>query len=210
MPTAISARIAPVPAMYQLLMGSQKWGKALLPQGLISSPYEVLDYDATLTIFDAHGCKATFNRTQQVRFLQQGVEAIMDHAWGDGVLVTNYHHSAGLVKDSFKDQGYRHLIVGLKRPMSKGEILKFSVERKAMVGFLKSEEWLETRVDHPIDRLRRTILFPKDRPCQRAVLEIGAAELVMPIIQLLNGQTLVRFTIVPPTPGTPYIIRWSW
>ena len=57
----------------------------LLPEGILASPYEVLDYDATLTLGDTKGIKADFQRTETVRFLQSGVAGILDHVWGDGV-----------------------------------------------------------------------------------------------------------------------------
>ena len=54
----------------------------LLPEGLTSSPYEVLDYDSTLTLHDRKGNRANIRRRQAVRFLQDGVSAILDHCRG--------------------------------------------------------------------------------------------------------------------------------
>src|SRR5437868_4489971 len=95
----VSARI------YALILSSPRLKQQLLPQGLICSPYEILDYHATLVLHDPQGRSATFVRTQRVRFLQDGVSAVLDHCWGDGVLVADYAHSAGVVGESFKDEG---------------------------------------------------------------------------------------------------------
>ena len=40
--------------------------------------------DITLTLHDGKGLHATLERRERIRFLQEGVSAILDHAWGDG------------------------------------------------------------------------------------------------------------------------------
>ncbi len=145
------------PKIYNLIFSSPQLRDQVLPEGLFVSPYEVLDYKAVLTLNDPHGNEATFSREETVRFLQNGVAAILDHAWGDGVLLTNYSNSVGQLMDSFKDQGCRHLVIGLKRAMAKGETLRFRVERKSAVAFGGDREWVETKVDHPIRRISRVV-----------------------------------------------------
>ena len=48
--------------------------------------YEILDYRSTLDLSDATGEKAHISRRQVIRFLQDNIVAIHDHAWGDGKL----------------------------------------------------------------------------------------------------------------------------
>src|SRR5437773_1909559 len=103
------------------ILGSPRLKTKLFPQGLFVLPYTVLDYDATLVLEDKHGSVATFRRTQRVQFQQDGVRAILDHFWGDGVVLTNYRHSAGRIADSFKSHGRRHLVIGLKQPAGRGQ-----------------------------------------------------------------------------------------
>src|SRR5438046_31604 len=86
-------------------------GPRLLPDGLETSPYEVLDYEATLVLRDPAGRTATFQRTQRIRFLQDGVSAILDHFWGDGLLLADYSQSAGAIGEAFQDEGHRHLVI---------------------------------------------------------------------------------------------------
>ena len=109
------------PNIYSLIATSPRLRRMLLPEGILASPYEVLDYDATLTLGDTKGIKADFQRTETVRFLQSGVAGILDHVWGDGVALTYYHNEAGNLEDSFNDQGRRHLVIGFKRAMRRGE-----------------------------------------------------------------------------------------
>lgn len=196
--------------LYALILSSARLKKMLLPEGLITSPYEILDYQATLTLEDPKGMKATFKRNEEVRFLQNGVAGILEHAWGEGIILTSFHHQAGTIEDSFKDEGKRHLLVGLKRAMAKGESLRFEVVRKVMAQFTRDEEWVETMKDHPIRRLAYSVIFPKERPCQRAVMRSQGLEMPLPIVKLGNGRTVVRFDTHKPFVGAPYTIRWSW
>ena len=203
-PPFLSSRIT------RLILDSPYLRHLVLPEGSESSPYEILDYQASLVLEDVRGRRATFKRRQVVRFTQDGVGAILDHAWGNGVLVTNYHHSAGSLADTFKDEGTRHLLIELKRPMAQGQILKFSVERTAMEAFTASAGSVETTIDHPIARLTRQVIFPKGRPAQQAML-IGVGKLTpLPIKRLWDGRTAVRVAISDPEPNSPYVVRWTW
>src|SRR5947209_3411071 len=92
------------PHVYALIATSRRLKEMLLPEGLLSNPYAVLDYRETLILQDGQGIRATLERTQWIRFLQNGVSGILDHMWGDGV-VTDYDHEAGGLEDSFNDAG---------------------------------------------------------------------------------------------------------
>ncbi len=198
------------PNLYALILTSPRLRKALIPDGLLTSPYEVLNYQSTLTLHDTKGTRATFDRTQQIRFLQDGVSAILDHAWGNGILITNYHNSAGSLEDSFKDQGCRHLVIELSRKMSKGQALQFEVERTMMEGFLGGQDWWEINIDHPVHHLEQTIIFPKARPCQKAVLNKGKEQMDLPIVRLTDRRVMVRFIVAKPLADTAYKVRWKW
>ena len=198
------------PRIFELILTSPRLADAVMPGGADSSPYEVLDYDATLTLDDVWGRVATFRRQQRVRFLQDGVAAIMDHAWGAGIILTSYHHSAGAIEDSFRDEGKRHLVIGLKRAMKRGEELQFRVERRAMESFTTENGVLETTIDHPIRRLSRAVIFPKHRPVQMASYDDGTMQARLPIFNRPDGRTMVGFALSTPRPNTIYTIRWRW
>ncbi|TAK28811.1 MAG: hypothetical protein EPO21_21895 [Chloroflexota bacterium] len=93
------------PKIYAAIGSSSRLKRMLLPEGLIKSPYEILNYESTLTLHDPRGMRATVKRRQEVRFLQEGVAGILDHVWGDGVTLTYYHNDAGKLADSFRDEG---------------------------------------------------------------------------------------------------------
>lgn len=198
------------PNIYGLILSSPHLREKILPEGIRVSPYEVLNYDGSLVLHDKRGTRATFKRRQRIRFLQDGVSAIMDHAWGDGIILTNYRHSGGVLADSFKDQGVRHLVVDLKRPMKRGEILDFEVEREAMEMFGASDGWVETRIDHPISKLSQRIVFPKGRPAHQVGLDDPDQALPLTARQLPDGSTEMIVGLREPAENTPYVIRWRW
>ena len=198
------------PRLWAHILSSPELAGTIVPEGPGSSPYEVLDYDATLILEDVNGKIATFRRLQRIRFLQRGVSAIMDHAWGEGIVLTHYRNSAGPIADSLRDEGRRHLIIDLRRVMERGEEIAFCVERKAMESFLNADGLMETRVDHPIHRLRRSIVFPKARPVQAALLDDGSTVTELPLLTLANGRTMVQFDLQTPVADRSYTVRWRW
>lgn len=197
------------PRVYALIFASPRLKRLLLPEGFICSPYRVLDYEMTLTLEDSKGAAAVLRRRQRVQFQQDGVAAILDHFWGDGILA-GYQTSAGQVIDSFKDGARRHLMIELHQPMARGQILEFTVERRVLETFFGTEGWEETTIDHPIQQLSRTIRFPKARPCQTAHLEQRGQVLPLHVFTTPSGATELRVRIPKARTDTPYIIRWTW
>src|SRR5262245_46337633 len=65
--------------------------------------YEILEYEATLEIMDSQGKEASLTRHQIIRFLQDNVVAIHDHAWGEGELFAQYQCQPGVPVDFYKD-----------------------------------------------------------------------------------------------------------
>ncbi len=79
-----------------------------------------------------------------------------------------------------------------------------------MAQFTNDKEWMDLTIDHPTDHLAYNIVFPKKRPCQKAVLHSEGLEVPLSLIKLGNGKTLVRFDVRKPRIDTPYTVRWSW
>src|SRR4051812_35710378 len=108
---------------YSIAATSPKLRQLLVPEDPFSRPHATISCDATLVLQDRRGSRSLFRRWQTVEFLQNGVSALLDRAWGEGVILTNYRHSAGLLVDAFKEDHVRNLVVGLKAPKGKGERL---------------------------------------------------------------------------------------
>ncbi len=197
------------PRVYALILASPRLKQLLLPEGFICSPYRVLDYEMTLTLEDSKGAAAVLRRRQRIQFQHNGVGAILDHFWGDGI-TAEYSSTAGRIADSFKDGNRRHLVIELKRPMARGQILEFTVERRVLGTFLGTEGWEETTIDHPIQQLSRTIRFPRARPCQAARLEQRGQVVPLHVFKTPSGATELKVRIPKARTDTPYIIRWTW
>lgn len=198
------------PRIYALILASPRLKRLLLPEGLICSPYTILDYDITLILEDKRGSEAVFRRRQRIQFQQDGVAAILDHFWGDGITTGGYTTTAGRIGDSFKDGNRRHLVIQLERPMRRGEIFEFTIERRTLEAFTGDEEWSETTIDHPIARLSQVVRFPKARPCQGAKLEYPGGGTPLHVLETTEGATEIGLRIPKPRTDTPYLIRWTW
>jgi hypothetical protein len=193
-----------------LILSSPRLRQLLLPDGLIRSPYKILDYQGTLILRDKTGAIASFERQQVVQFQQDGIGAILDHFWGAGVGLAEYTTTAGVLRDSFRDQGKRHLLIELARKMGRGERLAFTMQRIAHEMFTAPEEWLETTIDHPIARLSQTIVFPRDRRCQAAELVYRGESFPLHVMTTAEGGTQLNVRIGQPQDNTSYLIRWTW
>jgi hypothetical protein len=198
------------PEAYELIMRSPELRLALMPEGLTPSPYKILGYDAVLTLIDADGKYATFERTQRVMFQQDGVTALLDHFWGDGIAAAQYSTTAGTLGRLIQDAGRRHLMIELRRPMMRGDVFEFTTERSMMEAFPREHEYFEVTIDHPIVRLGYVILFPKERPCQRAELVIEGRREILPIEWLPGGKTLVHLEVPNADLHTAYRVEWKW
>ena len=76
--------------------------------------YEILDYRSTLDLSDATGQKATISRRQAIRFFQDNIVAIHDHAWGDGKLFAKYHCRPGVPVDFYQDGSKHNVLISLR------------------------------------------------------------------------------------------------
>jgi hypothetical protein len=198
------------PEAYELIMRSPDLRLALMPEGLVPSPYRILSYDATLTLMDPDGKFASFERTQRVMFQQDGVTALLDHFWGDGITAAQYSTTAGPLGRLFTDSGRRHLMIELPRPMMRGDVFEFGTERIMMEAFQRENEYFEVTIDHPIVRLGCVLLFPRERPCLQAAILIDGRYRSLEIADLPGGKSFVRLEIPNAEPHTVYRVEWQW
>jgi hypothetical protein len=64
-----------IPAATARVAAAGGWSAVLRDSGLRRRPY----------LQDRRGIRATFSRQQRIRFLQDGVAAVLDHVWGHGI-----------------------------------------------------------------------------------------------------------------------------
>ena len=177
--------------------------------------YEILDYDSTLELCDAEGHKAVFKRFQKVRFLQDNVTSYQDHAWGDGEIFGDYICAPGVVADKYQEGERWNILISLRETKSRGDVEDIYIERTVIDGFTQQHEWRQTAVWHPTHRLRLAVIFPEERHCKRAILQIRRTnqtiELDNSAFRLLgDGRQMVTWETKNPGVAEVFTLRWVW
>ena len=177
--------------------------------------YEVLEYDATLEILDAKGKKAVLTRREVIRFLQNNIVAIHDHAWGDGELFAEYRCQPGVPVDIYEDGSKCNVLISLRETKNRGDVVELWIERVIEGGLLEEREWFETEIDHLMKALRVSIIFPRGRPCRRATLSRRSTEEIALLSQshfalLPDGRQKLTWKTGRPKLHDLYTIKWTW
>ena len=102
--------------------------------------YEILEYDSTLEILDIGGEKAKLTRREGIRFLQDNVVAIHDHAWGDGRFLCDYRCQPGVAVDIYESGAKHNILISLRETKNRGDEMELWVERTIKGGFVEDEE----------------------------------------------------------------------
>jgi len=189
---------------------SRLWEK-LRYQGL----YAIIAYDSTLELLDPRGDQAVFTRRERIRFLQDNVVALHDHAWGDGQLFASYRCQPGVPVDIYPDGSRHNVLISLRETKNKGDILELWIERVVHAGFTQDEEWLETEIDHWMEQLHLSIIFPQERPCRRATLSRRSTAKTVALPQdsfalLPDGRQRLAWETAHPKLHDCYTIKWAW
>ena len=177
--------------------------------------YEILDYDSTLEILNPKGEKAKLVRREVIRLLQDNVVAIHDHAWGDGELFAQYRCQPGVPVDFYRDGSKHNVLISLREPRSKGDIIDLWIRRVVTGGFCRRQEWLETEVDHWTRSMRQRIIFPSKRHCRGATLSRRWSNRILPLGKdhftfLSDGRQQLEWRTSHPKLHDRYTIKWDW
>jgi hypothetical protein len=177
--------------------------------------YEILDYDSTLELVDPRGETAIFKRRERVRFLHNNIIAFEDYAWGDGKIFAEYRCSPGKVVDRYQEGDRWNVLISLRETKSAGGVVDFHIERTVKYGFTKVEEWRQVEIRHWTRRLKISIIFPKERRCQRAVLVNRSRNQTTVLGQehfndLPDGRQELTWETRKIRRLEIYTIRWKW
>lgn len=177
--------------------------------------YEILDYDSTIDLRDTQGTKAILTRREEIRFLQDNIVAIHDHAWGDGELFAKYQCQPGVPVDIYEDGSKYNILISLRETKNKGDKIQLWIERIIKRGFCEKEEWLETEIDHWMHKLTLAIIFPKERPCRRAILARRSSNYATMLTEeyfalLPDGRQKLTWGTDHPKLHDCYTIKWVW
>ena len=175
--------------------------------------YEILDYEASLELLDPQGEKAIFRKRQKVKFLQNNIIAFEDYAWGDGDILAAYRCAPGVVVDKYQEGDRWNILISLRETKSKGDIEEFNIERIEHGAFTQAEEWLQTEIRRRTRRLKMSIVFPRERPCQRAIVQQRTHNRVIALgsehlHHLPDGRQRLQWETNQVQPYELYTIRW--
>ena len=90
-------------AAHKLIQARSYWGI-----------YEVLEYESTLELKGWGWKRATFNKREKVRYLQDNVIVFQDQTWGDGEILVNYRCSPGKPVDRYRSSHKTHILMALR------------------------------------------------------------------------------------------------
>lgn len=177
--------------------------------------YEILDYEATAEILDPRGEEVVLVRHEMIRFLQDNVVAIHDHAWGDGELFAEYNCQPGIPVDFYEDGSKWNVLISLRETKNRGDVMDLWIERVIKDGLLEDHEWLETEVDHHTKRLNLSVIFPHERRCQRATLTRKSTYNTVALGNqhfsfLSDGRQKLTWESKHPRLHDLYTIKWRW
>ena len=177
--------------------------------------YEVRAHDTVLELKDAKGEWATVTRRQEVRFLQNHVAAITDHAWGEGDIFAEYRCSPGVPVDIYQDGSRYTVLISLREIKHRGDELNFVIRRKITGGFRKEDESWETEVYHRTGRLSVSVIFPRQRLCQRATVTQQSTSKTVALGAdhssfLQDGRQRVAWEVRNPRLYDRYSLKWHW
>lgn len=187
----------------------------LVQERRLQGIYEVLEQRRIVTLCDPRGQVATVETVQSVRFRQNHIAALVDYVWGDGEILAEYGCSPGLPVDAYREGTRTVVLVSLRELKNRGDRLVFQTHRRIMGGFVRAEECWETEVYHRTGRLEVQIIFPKERPCQRATVTVQSTAQTVALgpeclHPLPDGRQALVWTLAKPRLNERYRLHWTW
>jgi hypothetical protein len=176
--------------------------------------YEVLEYESTLELKDREGKRATFNKREKVRYLQDNVIAYQDQAWGDGEILVDYRCTPGTPVDRYRSGYKTYILISRREVKDKGDGDEFNIEWGIRQGFLRPAELWETHVTNRTKPPKISVIFPKSRPPRHTVLiegsrqcshDLGKRAQVLP-----DGRWRVSWETHRPRLHENYVLQWEW
>lgn len=177
--------------------------------------YKTLYHHVSIEMMDKRGKKAVYTKRQKLEFLQNGVFAVLDQAFGDGEIFAKYKCSPGTPVDKYREGLRWKILIALRGTRNRGDQEDLFIERTIHDGFLSTSEYWETFIDHPTQELTITGIFPQSRlPKQVVVIE----EQTKRIHKLSNehmtilphGKVQYHWQRMKPRLFDGYILQWQW
>jgi hypothetical protein len=177
--------------------------------------YETLQYESTLEIHNNQGTRATFKKQKNIRYLQDGIIAFQDYAWGDGEILLNYRTSRGKAVDRYRAGFKTYVLISLREVKNKGDVDEFNIQWNIRNGFLTEDGYWSTDVSQRTKHLKANIIFPKSRPPLRLMLEESNGKRTRELgseskKRLPDGRWRATWETNAPRLYEVYVLRWIW
>jgi len=199
----------------EIVIDCWKFGRKVL-RGLASEGiYETNQYESTLELKNKRGTKASFEKKKRIRYLQDGIIAYQDHAWGDGQILLNYQTNRGKAVDRYR-AGYKtHILLSLREVKNKGDIDEFNIQWDIHNGFLTDDGYWSTDINQRTKHVKVNVIFPKSRPPLRLMIEESNRKRTRMLsndakIRLPDGRWRVTWETSKPRLYEVYVLRWIW
>ena len=107
------------------------------------------------------------------------------------------------------------MLISLREQRNARDRICFRSERRIVDGFTSEEEYWECEVYHRTKRLTLRIIFPSERPCQRATVTARSTGKTVALgprcfQALADGRRALCWAMSRPKLNERYLIRWVW
>ncbi len=191
-------------------------GYGLYTRDRFGGSYEVLDEEITWDLVRIDGSEVVQEKSLDVCFLQSNVLVWVDYAWGDGEIMAEYTCSPGRLVEKKRVADRTWLIILLERVRNRGDRATLETRRTVRGGFERANEWASFQIVEKTRHLKLSIVFPKDRPCQRAYRSSQAGQRQDKEIDVSDpqynsdGRQVLVVDEKHPKVGQLVTISWDW
>jgi hypothetical protein len=187
---------------------------ALILRDRFGGLYEAIVDESEWDIHDASGAEAVLTRKRKLRFLQNGVFAIRDYAWGDGDVLADYQCSPGVRVDTYGAAGKKNIVISLRETKKRGDVETYLITRQMKDMFPAESEWVATEISLPTQTATISVRFPADRPPSGAWLRCSSdpdhVHATLPIQGSPDGRHRIEARVPKPRLRETYTIWWDW
>jgi hypothetical protein len=187
---------------------------ALILRDRFGGLYETLSDESDWDIRDKTGADAVLIKRRRLHFLQDGVFAIRDFAWGAGDVLADYQCSPGKVVDKYSAAGKHNIVISLREVKKRGDTEDYVITRRMKDMFPDDSEWVATEVTQPTQMMAISVRFPADRPPTGAWLKQNSdpdhRRSTLPIEGNPDGRQRISVRVDKPKLRETYTIWWEW
>ena len=187
---------------------------ALILRDRFGGLYETISDASDWDIHDKTGADAALTKTRSLRFLQNGVFAIRDYAWGNGDVLADYKCAPGEAVDFYSAAGKQNIVISLRETKRRGDTGDYVITRQMKNMFPDQSEWVATEITQPTRLMSITVRFPADRPPSGAWLKRSSdpdhKRSNLRVEGSPDGRQKISVQVAKPKLRETYTVWWEW